>query len=185
MTVVGRHQRQRQFLGDFDQAPVDRGLFGNEVFLKFEIKPVVVEDLGHLPGSCQGLVHASGAEHYGNLPAQAGGHGDQPFIVLAQQLPVDAGTIVKTFAVTGGNQPTEIAVADEIFTEQDIMIRGLGRAPGVGLLEPAAGGDIDLAADDRFDPGGNRLGVELDGAEHVAVVGHGHRRHPVFLDPLD
>ena len=59
----------------------------------------------------------------------------------------------------------------------------IGARVGVvaGLLgEAGTGGDIDLAADDRLDPGGPALHVELHGAEHVAVVGDRHRRHPVL-----
>jgi hypothetical protein len=46
-----------------------------------------------------------------------------------------------------------------------------------GLVEPAAGGDVGLGADDRLDPVRPRLLPEVEGAEDVAVVGHGQRRH--------
>ena len=56
---------------------------------------------------------------------------------------------------------------------------------GLVVLVPAvAGGHVDLAADDVFEPrllGGE---LEVDGSEHVAVVGHDHGVHVQFLGPL-
>ena len=43
---------------------------------------------------------------------------------------------------------------------------------GLCLIEPAAGGDIRFNADNRFDMGGLRFDIELDGTEHIAVVGN-------------
>ena len=44
---------------------------------------------------------------------------------------------------------------------------------------------IHLGADDRLDAGGHALLVEFNGAEHGAVVGNGHRRHPVLFGLAD
>ena len=44
------------------------------------------------------------------------------------------------------------------------------------FLETAGGRDVDFTANDRFDSFVQRLAIKFDGAEHVAVVGHGHRR---------
>jgi hypothetical protein len=38
--------------------------------------------------------------------------------------------------------------------------------------------DVGLAAEDRLDATFHRQIQERDGPEHVAVVGHRHRRHP-------
>jgi hypothetical protein len=43
------------------------------------------------------------------------------------------------------------------------------------LLESTGGRDVNLATDDRLDAVTHRLPIELDGTEHVAVVGHGDR----------
>ena len=45
--------------------------------------------------------------------------------------------------------------------------------------------DVELAADDRLDPGLFRGVDKLDGSENVAVVGHGHGGHVEFLYTLD
>ena len=56
---------------------------------------------------------------------------------------------------------------------------GLGLRPA--LLEPAALGDVDLAAQDRLDAAGARVIVEDHRREQVAVLGDRKRRH-VELD---
>ena len=40
--------------------------------------------------------------------------------------------------------------------------------------------DVDLAADHGMDAAGLGGVIELDGAEQVAVIGHGDRRHLLF-----
>lgn len=44
-------------------------------------------------------------------------------------------------------------------------------------VEPAPGSNIGFVTDDRFYPGRGSFLVELDGAEHVAVVGHSQGGH--------
>ena len=44
--------------------------------------------------------------------------------------------------------------------------------------------DVKLAADDGFDPVLVSGIDEVDSAEDVAVIGHGHSRHAEFLDAL-
>ena len=51
-------------------------------------------------------------------------------------------------------------------------------------ITPAAAADVGLTADDGFDSLGFHRVVERDGAEHVAVIGHGARGHAQFRDPL-
>ena len=52
---------------------------------------------------------------------------------------------------------------------------GLGLRPA--LVEAAARRDVDLAAEDRLQAAVLRVVVEDDRREHVAVLGHGERRH--------
>ena len=44
---------------------------------------------------------------------------------------------------------------------------------------------VGFTSDDRFDAGVLGLSVELDGSEHVAVIGHGHGRLSERFDLLD
>ena len=49
----------------------------------------------------------------------------------------------------------------------------------------ASGSHVGFTSDDRFDAGVLGLAVELDRAEHIAVIGHGHGRLPERFDLLD
>src|SRR6185503_455787 len=55
-----------------------------------------------------------------------------------------------------------------------------GRARG--LLFAAATRDVSLATDDWFNPTTLHRVVERDRTEHVAVIGHGTRRHFQFFN---
>src|SRR5689334_9119711 len=46
-----------------------------------------------------------------------------------------------------------------------------------GLVEPAAGGDVDLAAKDRLETPVSRVIVKDHRRKHIAVLCHGKRRH--------
>ena len=61
--------------------------------------------------------------------------------------------------------------------QREVARRVLGRSRLAVAHGP--GREIHLAADNRLDPGFLRRLVELDSPEHVAMVGHRHRRHPV------
>ena len=56
--------------------------------------------------------------------------------------------------------------------------------PGFAL-PPIAGSQVGLAADDGFDPGFTRRGIELDRTEHVAVIGDRNGWHVELLRPSD
>ena len=51
-------------------------------------------------------------------------------------------------------------------------------ARGLRAIAAAAGSQVRLASDDRFQSGGSGLLIELDRTEHVAVIGHRDRLHP-------
>ena len=55
------------------------------------------------------------------------------------------------------------------------MVRRLARL--TGPIGAAAGSDIHLASQNRFDAALDRLVVERDGREYVPVFGDGDRRH--------
>src|ERR1700686_4845444 len=62
------------------------------------------------------------------------------------------------------------------------MVIGAGFRIVAGFFgKTGTGGKVNLAADDRPEPGGAALEVELQGAEHVAMVGNRQRRHPVLF----
>ena len=94
--------------------------------------------------------------------------------MLRQQVLVDAGAVVEPFGVAGRHQLDQVLVALVGLGEQHQVVRlGLRTA----LLEPAALGHVDFAAQDRLQPALPRVIVEDHRREHVAVLGHGERRH--------
>src|ERR1035437_3049986 len=178
--VVGDHQRR----AGFRRQPVDRRyqalVLFEVVVLDFEEEIAFAEDVRIGVCGAAGFVVAVGQQDFGNVAAQAGGHADQPFGVPREQVLVDAGLVIEAFQEARGNQVDEVAIAFLGLAEQDQVIVAVGVAAGfVALLR-----NVDLAADDRahaFALGGV---VELDGAEQVAVVGHGDGGHLLLDDRI-
>ena len=100
-----------------------------------------------------------------------------PLECCGQKVPVDPGLVVEALEIAGRDQLDEVAVALLVLAQQDqVVVAVRVGADRVPLLR-----DVDLAADDGMDAlvlGGV---VELNRAEQVAVVGHGHGRHALLL----
>ena len=81
-----------------------------------------------------------------------------------------------------GDDLHQVAVALIVLGQHDEMVVGvaLRRGAMVFLL-----GDVELAAQDRLNTGFLGGVDERDGAEDVAVVGHGDRGHLEFFDAAD
>src|SRR5208337_4738226 len=106
---------------------------------------------------------------------QAAGQGNETVLVFGQQFLVNARLVVIALEVRGGNELDEIFVAGCVLGQQaEVMINVAPAAAGF-LVQPAAGGDIDFAADDGFDALLARGLVKINDAVHGAVVGDGQR----------
>jgi hypothetical protein len=126
-----------------------------------------------MPWSC-GLLLLAGHDALVDLALEAGRERDDPLAVPAQQLLVDPRLVVEAFEVGLRGQLDEVAVAGLAGGEQHQVVA----APlAGGAVEAVALGDVRFDAEDRFDPRLARQVVELDGAEHVAMVGQRHSRH--------
>src|SRR5208283_1110441 len=79
-----------------------------------------------------------------------------------------------TLAILREDYQVEVATAVEVVAARNL--RAIG---------PLARREIHLASDDRLDADRFRLLIELDRAEHVAMVGHRDRFHPRRLGVLD
>jgi hypothetical protein len=117
---------------------------------------------------------------------QASAQGNEPAVELFKQLLVNARLIVKSFHVAEGDQLAEISIALGVHRQENQMVvvflwAFIDTLP----LEAAGRRDIDLATDDRLNAVAHRLAVKFNGAEHVAMVGHGHRRLSKRLDALE
>ena len=117
-----------------------------------------------------------------------------PLACCGEQLAVHARLLEEAVAPRAGAEPEEVVHPLGRLAQQRHVRVGTARADVVGAaavevdalaLEPGdVGGEVGLDADDRLDPGGLGLLVELVGPEHVAVVGHRDRRLAQLGGPL-
>ena len=70
----------------------------------------------------------------------------------------------------GGDQLNQVLVAGVVLAEQGQM---MGAALAGVLIPVAVVGDVDFAAQDRFDALFPAFGIEINDAVHRAVVGDG------------
>ena len=185
--VVGRDERQPEVAGERDDAAIDDFLFLDALVLHLEEEVVLAQDVAQPARGFERrprLLDLEGARH---LAFQAAAEPDQACRMPCQQVLVDARAVVEPFRVTSRHQLDQVLVAFVRLGEQHEMIR-LGLRPA--LVEPAALGDVDLAAQDGLQPALPRVIVKDDRGEHVAVLGHGQRRHlqlhrfvEQFVDP--
>ncbi len=176
MHVVRRHQPHAEFPRQRRQHRVAALLRLDAVIVQLQEEILLAQDLHESVERLPRFLRLVGQDALVDLPLQARAHADKALAVLRQHLLVDARLVVHAIQVGDGDELHQVAVARLILRQQREMVGGIPRGGGV-LFRELAGGHVDLAADDRLDPGLLRLLVELDGAEEVAMVGHGDRRH--------
>ena len=181
--VVGRDQADAQLPGQLDASGPDLRIVVL-VPLDLDEEPLGPEDLQVALGHRPGRLHVAAMRRPPGPRLDAGGRADEPLVELGEHLLVDARPVVEPLRVSDARQLQQVLVAGEVLGQQDQVICGVGDGR-LALVVPAAGGDIGLDPDDRLDPGGLRLGVELDGPEHIAVVRDGHRIHAQLLAPRE
>ena len=182
VAVVARHERYREPPAHVEQALVDRVLDVDAVVLHFQKKVPLAEEFQVLLSGCVGFFQAVSSDQGRDLAVQTGAEGDQTFVMGFEYLFVDPRFVVKSLQLRRGHHAAQIAVSRYVLGQQDQVretLVVLGR-----LVGQAARRDIAFAADDRLDTGFNGFAVEIDGAEHGAVIGEGHRFHAELGDPL-
>jgi hypothetical protein len=107
---------------------------------------------------------------------KAGAQCDQPLVVIAKELLIYAGFIVKSFEMSDRQELAQVSIAFNILDQQH-QVKISAFAFFRVLVQMTAGGHINLASNDGFEVFGFRFLVEVDGPEHVAVIGDGYRRH--------
>ncbi len=105
--------------------------------------------------------------------------------MLLQNLLIHTRLIVETFKVCFADELDQILIAGQVSSQKNQMIVVVVGKTAVFLRVPAAQRHIGFAADDGFDACIFGFAVELDGAEHIAMVGHGDGRLSKGLDLLD
>jgi len=99
MTVVGRHQGQRQLLADFHQSSVGGCLLRDAVFHDFQIEIIRSKKVAVLGGGPKRGVHILSDDVGGYFPVEAGTQADEPLVMGGEQFFVDPGPVVVTFPV--------------------------------------------------------------------------------------
>ncbi len=166
----------------------------NTVVLELDKDVVFPIDVNEVEQDLLGLFGLILEEPFLDGACDAGSQADEPFGVLAQQLPVDAGLVVEALEVGVRDEVDEILPAYVVLTEQHEM--GGAASPRYLLAQAALrGGEVDLTAEDGLEDGLLLLGVllvpledvaivflhihhELNGGVDIAVIGDGNTIHP-------
>ncbi len=188
VAVVGREQRDAEVLPELLQHLIALVLDGDVVVLDLEVV-AVAEDLQVLGRELAALRVVVGGERAVDLAREAAARRDEPAVQLPQEILVDARLEVEALLVRQAHHFAEVLVALHVHGEQDHVEVAPGLVVVAALLlaalGAAAGSEVHLASDDRLDGVRHARLVELDRAEHVAVVGHRDRRHPERLHLRD
>ena len=162
-----------EILGERHQHFVERLLLREAVILDLDVERSRFEEIlqcaEHLPPGVGSLLE----NRLGHETGHAGRQPDEALPVFRKQLQIDArGASARPFDPASTHQPDEVSVPLLASGEQKKVVSASGGGVAARSLD-----DVDLAADDRLQPSRRAGAMELDGAEHVAVVGHGHRGH--------
>jgi hypothetical protein len=194
VAVVGGHEADTQVLRDLDELRVGRPLPVDAVVLQLDEVVLGTEDVAVLGGRCERGVSVACQQQLVDLGAQAARQADEAGGVLGEKLLVGPWLVPVPLEVRSRRQPHQVAVPLLVAGQHDQMVVGLDlaaataagehglvarRSPGA-LGEPAAGRHVQLAADDGLDPVPPSRTEEVQGPEHVAVIGHRHRRHALL-----
>ena len=188
--VVRGQQRGLQLRSQFDEQRVGVALSLQAVVLQLDEEVVAAEDLLQPAGLLQCALLVTLQQGLEHVPTEAAGRGDEPLVVLGQQVPVQAGLVVVTLEERLAGELDEVAVAGVALGQEGQVVVELLAALGVaaGVVDPAPAGrtlaavvvgHVGLGADDRLDALLAALLVELQRPVHVAVVGDPERRLPV------
>ena len=189
MHVVRGHQPQPELLTEVNHRTGAGVLLLHVMVVHLKEEPVFPEDVDVVANRAPGEVGLLVEDRLVHLSGQAAAQADQPVRMRSQDLLVDPGLVVKPLEVRGGDQFEQVVVARFVLGQKRQVVSGASQSIRL-LFRPRPRSDVDFAADDRLNALLLRLLVELDRAEQVPVVGHGHRRHPMlhrfrhqFLDP--
>src|SRR5579885_2152719 len=180
VAIVGRDYRQSDLARDVAQRVIDWRM--QAVVLKLDIE-AIAESLRIPFGSLARLVHPALPEPSRNLAGKTAGKNDEPIRELGENFLVDARLVVEPFLVRGG-QPL-VAVLRENYEMEVAAALHVVAAGSLSTIGSFAGGEVCLASDYRLDAVGDGLLVELDRAEHVAMVGNRHRFHAAGFGVLE
>ncbi len=183
MGVVGGDEAGVVMRSQVEQGAVDLLQLRDVVLLEFEEEIVLAEDLVVPVDAAAGGVKLVLLDQARHLGRQAAGGADQALRVLGKEFLVDAGVVVKAFQLGSRGDLEQVLVAGLVLGQEQ-QVGGLAVFLGVVLLH-GAGGHVGLHPDDGFDAGFLGGVVELDHAEHGAMVGDGQGGHVHLFGTLD
>jgi len=105
---------------------------------------------------------------------------NQSFRITMKEFLIHPGVIVETLKIACRGELQEIFISLHVFDENDKMARRFINT-GRRFVKPALRGNIQLAADNGFDPRFLGLLIKFDGAEEIAMIGHGDGGHLIFF----
>ena len=173
MRIVGNHERNIRLGCQAADLRHQDFVLVETVILHFEKEVIAAEDVRVFVSESFRLVVLVVDDGFVDVAAQAGRHGDQSFGVPRQQILIYTRFVVEAIEIAGRDKVDEVLVAFLRFAEQNQVVIAVGIGAGlVALLR-----DVNFATDDRVNTLRRRFVIKLHGAEEVAMVGHGHRRH--------
>ena len=178
--VVGGHQREVQLSRQFHEFRSGFLLVLESVPLEFDVEIPLSEDLPVLDRDLPSLFRMPQKDQVRNLPGRTRGERDQAFRVFPEQVLVHSGTVVEPLQKSGRHHLYQVSVPHLVLREQDEMVRTVVH-PACGLATAHTfDGHVHLGTEDRLDARVQRGLIELDDAEHVAVIRDRQRGHLPF-----
>ena len=181
MAVVGGRQGDACFPGKPEKLGEDFRLLPKAVILYFQKEIPLAENPLIIQSGIPGTGIIPGGKGPRDFPGQTGGQGDEPFMVLLEQLLVHPGLAIKAFGPGPGNHGDEVLIALLVFTEKhQVAVLAVHAA----LDCAGTGRHIDLTADNGVNP--PLLGgfIEVNDPIHGPVVGDGHRLLAQLFHPI-
>ena len=161
------------------------------VVMDFEVEVFFAEDVGEFADAFFGFVFAVGEEEFVDFAVDAAAEADEAFAVSGEGFFVDAGFVPHAIEVAFGDEFGEVFEAGVIGGKEG-EVRGAFAARNLLFVVHRERGEVGLTADDGVDDGwfffvlSFCLGflVEFNGAEEIAVIGHGDCGHAEFGDAV-
>ena len=181
--VVGHDQRQPDLGRELEQLLVEPLLLGMPWSCSSRKNRSLPRMSRYSPATVRARSQSPASSALGISPPRQALRPDQALAVAGEVLAIDARLVVEAVDVGVGEQPAQVAVADEVGGQQDHVERlAVGARVAVRHRPP---GDVGLDAQDRLDARLRRRLVERDGPVERAVVGDGERVEAVLDRRVD
>src|SRR5215467_4910540 len=185
MTIVRAGEGDAEPFVNLDQSRIGDALMLQSVCLHFQIEMLRAKDVLKLSCDGHGTGHILLPNEIGNLAAQAAGKCDQSLVMFFENLLIHSRLVIESLEICFTDEFDEILIPSPIPSQEDEMVIIIVGESAVFLGMSTAESHIRLAANDGFHPCFFCFSIELDRAEHVAVVRHGHGRLAKSLNLLD